>query len=66
MEKTYLGDSVYYQFDGYHVVLTTENGHGSTNVIYLEPPVLQALIHAITKEPALNGQFNIPALNGKP
>ena len=27
MDKQYLGDSVYAQFDGYHVILTTENGY---------------------------------------
>jgi len=45
MEKTYLGDSVYAQYDGYHVVLTTENGGGMgpSNTICLDPEVLHAL-----------------------
>lgn len=43
--KEYLGDSVYAQFDGYHIVLTTENGYEATNTIALEPAVYHALIH---------------------
>ena len=42
-DKVYLGDSVYAVFDGYHVVLTTENGYGPSNTIALEPPVIDAL-----------------------
>ena len=41
--KEYLGDSVYADFDGYHIILTTENGFGPSNTIALEPPVLLAL-----------------------
>lgn len=41
--KQYIGDSVYADFDGYHIVLTTENGYGASNTIYLEPQVLAAL-----------------------
>jgi hypothetical protein len=44
MNKVYLGDSVYADFDGYHVVLTTGNGFGPSNTIYLEPAVLAALL----------------------
>lgn len=40
---TYLGDSVYAGFDGFNIVLTTNNGEGATNVIFLEPSVLSAL-----------------------
>lgn len=43
MNKMYLGDSVYAEFDGYHIVLTTENGFGPSNTIALEPQVLKAL-----------------------
>lgn len=44
-EKTYLGDSVYATFDGFHIVLTTENGYTDDprNLIALEPEVLAAL-----------------------
>lgn len=41
--KIYLGDSVYASFDGYHIILTTENGYKPSNTIALEPEVLDAL-----------------------
>jgi hypothetical protein len=41
--KQYLGDAVYADFDGYHVVLTTEDGIRATNRICLDPDVLKAL-----------------------
>lgn len=41
--KDYLGDSVYANFDGFNIVLTTENGYGPSNTIALEPNVLRAL-----------------------
>jgi hypothetical protein len=41
--KDYLGDGVYAQFDGYHVILTTENGVSITNTIALEPVVIDRL-----------------------
>lgn len=41
--KQYLGDSVYADFDGCMVILTTENGYGPSNTIALEPEVLAAL-----------------------
>jgi len=39
MRKTYLGDSVYVDFDGYSLILMTDNSEGPTNTIYLEPVV---------------------------
>lgn len=47
--KEYLGDSVYATFDGLHVVLTTENGMGPTNQIYLEPSVVEHLCEFFTR-----------------
>lgn len=41
--KTYLGDAVYADFDGIHIILTTEDGISTTNTIFLEPAVLEAL-----------------------
>ena len=41
--KEYLGDSVYAEFDGFHIVLTTNNGEGPTNTICLEPAVMDEL-----------------------
>lgn len=49
MEKTYLGDAVYFDFDGYHVVLTTEDGIRITNRICLEPEAIEAFLKALTK-----------------
>lgn len=43
MPKEYLGDSVYADFDGYAITLTTENGLGPSNTIVLEPDILAAL-----------------------
>lgn len=43
IHKDYLGDSVYAEFDGYGVTLTTDNGMGASNTIYLEPEVFSAL-----------------------
>ena len=44
--KVYLGDSVYAEFDGYSIILTTENGlpEDPSNIIVLEPEVLDSLI----------------------
>ena len=56
MHKDYLADGVYASFDGYGIVLTTENGIEATNTIVLEPEVLRALnryverIKSITSE----------------
>lgn len=43
--KVYLGDSVYAEFDGYGIWLTTDNGYPDDprNKIYLEPVVLNSL-----------------------
>jgi hypothetical protein len=41
--KQYLGDSVYADFDGNYITLTTENGYGPSNTIHLEPSVFDAL-----------------------
>ena len=48
-EKVYLGDAVYGSFDGYYVVLTTENGIRATNTICLEPEVLIATRDYLTQ-----------------
>ena len=41
---SYLGDSVYVSTDGFAIIITTENGMGATNEIYIEPDVLRKLI----------------------
>ena len=42
-QEQYLGDGVYADHDGYHVVLSVRNGYSATQTIYLEPSVLKAL-----------------------
>lgn len=46
-EKAYLGDGVYMDFDGYHIVLTTNNGREDTNTVYLEPEVLDNMLRML-------------------
>ncbi len=41
--KEYLGDGVYVDHDGVHIVLTTENGIEATNTIYLMADVYTQL-----------------------
>jgi len=41
--KTYLGDSVYCEVENGMFKLTTENGYGPSNTIFLEPVVLRKL-----------------------
>ena len=47
--KVYLGDSVYADFDGYGVILTTENGYGPSNTICMEPEVVNSFINYAKK-----------------
>lgn len=42
--KDYLGDGVYASDDGYHIILTTENGISTTNTIAIEDHVWNALM----------------------
>lgn len=56
--KVYLGDAVFAAYDGYHVVLTTENGIAITNEIYLEPHVYQALIKYV-EQLKMNHDINL-------
>ncbi len=49
-EKEYLGDGVYVTHDGYHIVLTTENGMAVTNRIYLDRDVYQSLVDYVAKK----------------
>jgi hypothetical protein len=53
MNKIYLGDGVYacWLKDG-TLVLTTEDGVSISNIIYLEPSVLQALDMLLTRRKA--------------
>lgn len=49
IEKEYLGDSVYAAFDGFGIVLTTENGLGPSNRIVLEPEVMHELYRYVER-----------------
>ena len=42
--KTYLGDAVYLEWDGYLLTLTTSNGAEDTNTIHMEPDVQVNLV----------------------
>lgn len=53
MSKSYIGDGVYIDFDGFSLILTTENGISVTNRIVLEPEVFSALVRFVEH---LNGE----------
>lgn len=42
LEKRYLGDGLYADYDGFQIVLTAENGIEATDRVCLEPEVLSA------------------------
>ncbi len=48
-DKTYLGDGAYVEYDGYALVLTTENGIEVTNRIVLEPNVYHSLVEYVAR-----------------
>ena len=48
-KKEYLGDGAYINFDGYHVVLTAENGICATDTVALEPQVLDAFMQYVDR-----------------
>ncbi len=43
VRKEYIGDGVYADYDGYHIILTAENGIEVTNRIALEGQVVKSL-----------------------
>lgn len=47
--KSYLGDGCYVEWDGYALVLTTEDGIRATNTVYLESEVYQALVDYVER-----------------
>ena len=49
MAKVYLGDGAYVDFDGFALILTTENGIQETNRIVLEPDVYNALTQYVER-----------------
>lgn len=42
--KSYLGDGLYAAFDGFHIILTAENGIEISNQVYLEDQVFESLL----------------------
>jgi len=44
MQKIYLGDSVYVEIENEMVKLTTDNGEGPSNTIFLDEAVLLSLL----------------------
>ena len=56
MPKTYLGDSVYATFDGFSIILTTENGGEPSNTIIMEPQVCNALERFVDQLPLLEAK----------
>jgi hypothetical protein len=49
MPKTYLGDSVYVDYDGEYIVLTTENYATPSNIIYLDTHVYLSLLDYVER-----------------
>ena len=47
--KEYLGDSVYATIDDGGLILTTENGMGPNNTIYIDPDVYESLIKFVQR-----------------
>jgi len=47
--KVYLGDGAYARFDGYALILTTEDGVETTNEIVLEPQVVMGFFAFVEK-----------------
>ncbi len=47
--KVYLGDGAYVEWDGFALVLTTEDGISVQNRIILEPEVYAALVAFVEK-----------------
>jgi hypothetical protein len=44
MPKEYIGDGVYADWNGYQIVVTTEDGVRTTNTIFMEADVFRSLV----------------------
>ncbi len=53
-DKDYLGDAVYADFDGHHIVLTVEDGERAYERISLDPDVYAALVRYASRFIVLN------------
>ena len=59
MDKDYIGDGVYVEFDGFGIQATTENGIETTNTIYFEPQVLAALDRYLKRMDKIHGASSL-------
>lgn len=48
-DKTYLGDGLFAEYDGWQIKLYASDGIQETNTVYLEPQVLRAFEAYISK-----------------
>lgn len=48
-KRTYLGDGLYAEYDGYQFMLAANNGIQDTNVVYIDPRVLVAFMNYVQK-----------------
>ena len=62
LDKAYLGDGAYVEYDGYSIWLTTEDGYTETNKVCLEPSVLKYFLEYIERVRNMNGK-NIEGKN---
>jgi len=60
--KSYLGDGAYVDFDGWAIVLTTEDGISVTNRVVLEPEVFRALEAYVAR---MRGNVAVDGMEGK-
>jgi hypothetical protein len=54
MKKEYLGDSVYAEIEDGMLLLTTDNGYGPNNKIFLEQEVIEALLEYVARLEAVS------------
>ncbi len=50
MNRKYLGDGLYMEYDGFNVWLITNNGVTDTNKVALEPEVLKCFIDELVTQ----------------
>jgi len=54
MNKEYIGDGVYVDMKDNVLILTTENGIHTTNIIYLEPDIYMNLVNYVKEIRLIN------------